>query len=1325
MKKLLLCTLLLLSMLATLVGPAYAELDEPIMLDDCDTSTWHGSGGKDFKEYTQGKAAVTWTIGTGGSFVVFRTWSTPVDATGANYLEFDFYVSSADMFYSISGGNSLEITSGGACDVEETAWNLTDLDVVDGWNHIALLIGGGCDFSRVNYMRFYALSHNNDEAYTIKLDNIQFTYRDPSDIGGFEIPEDYVVGTQTTDTAVPLIPTTEDDPIETPDVEKEPDQEQPDETDDSSASPLLGIVLLIVAGVALLILLALVAMKKANRVVIIILSAITALSLIGGIIGLLFAGDELPDEQGEQPDSTPDDTPDDQPDAPVSPDGLIASLPDQTGHPEVSADSVDVEALLKVNPDYNTKEDYKMLYSGKKAVTDYSAMPHILMTQTPAENGITMQALTPDDIQKTVIAEKDCWLFVHFRKDDTNKFRLSLDDATAEQFKGKTLRLNFITYVNMDTVFTVDYVDVNGNAQTATSGPNRTKNAWTEYYVDLVNPAFDGGLDGHDFFVTCEGPELIRIHAIYATEGSTNDLSTQTGLIKTDYEQSFYIVAEENVRSYGAIGDGYANDTDAFLAAIDAVGKKGGGTVFVPAGIYCLTKPLVLPTSVALVGEIEPGTANGTVLAIYHGKGETNPDQAAVVLNHQSSVQSLAFWYPEQTLVNGSFIPYPATLTQRGSEGTTVRNVTFINSYFGINYGTLGGGQASNSLQYTRDIYGTCLSIGYHNDPSYDIGKLENFHFSPDYWLESGLPGTPNEALLRTWMLRNSTGIWLQRIDWTYIADIFVDGYHKGIYTSRSSTGTPNGHMYNIHLLDCYYPYYAEELSWTIASKCHFRAVGNDGATALYFGPSCSGDMVFVDAIIESEGANAITNYGSSQLSLTGCTVTSKGTAYANMSGANASFINTTLSGSDNRDYNTITDENALPLPDVDYGKTVVIKPKSDKFINLTEAPYSVTKNGADITAALQKAIDDLKETGGMVYLPAGTYTLSGHIDVWAGVEIRGAAIWSHSFAGPTHINTAFGHNDPDGEALFDLYEGAGLVGISVVYNQQNTNNLQEYSFTVRGRGSNIYLMDVTLPTSWNGVDFASYRCDNHYIEYLHGCFLNQGIVIGAGSENGIVRDCHLTPNCFCVHTDANWWTGPYVSIMTRGTPFVIGESKNQILYHNFTYGAYKGLVVLDGAENAYVLSHGVDSGDISAYFSGDCSVTLVNTELVNLFTAGTAKHFNYIYTDEDFTGTLNLINTAGWGTSKNAFNLNGSGQVNITGALITAAGAPLMNLNGGTATVIGLINDSRTTDFKAGDYAISLHIAGNILNSGLRIDSSFEEIGAEVTGADLEIYQK
>ena len=999
-------------------------------------------------------------------------------------------------------------------------------------------------------------------------------------------------------------------------------------------------------------------------------------------------------------------------------------LVDQTGHPENSADVVDVEELLKVDPNYDTTADYKIFYDGVQKITDYSGFPHIVMTETPQENGLTLQALTPDEIEKKFLLGKDCWLFVHFGKEDTNKFRLSVDKTVAKQYKGKTLRLNFIVRVNFGATITVEYMDADGKPQTAISAKNNSQNMWTEYTVDLVNPALDGSMDGYDFFVTCKGPELIRIHAIYASKGPANPNASLTGLITPKYDSPFAIVAEENVKAYGAIGNGSSDDTEAFQNAIAAAAAKGGGTVFVPAGYYCLSSTLSLPSNVALVGELEPGTANGTVLCIYYGKGETDPDKAAIVLNHQSSVQNIAFWYPEQTLVNGNFIPYPPAITQRGSEGVTVRNVTFVNAYFGLNYGTLGANQSSNSLQYTRDIYGTCLYMGYHNDPSYDIGKLENFHFSPSYWLDSKLPGTPNEALLRTWMIRNSTGILLQRIDWTYIADIYVDGYCRGIHASRSSTGTPNGHMYNINLLDCYYPYYAEELSWVIASKCHFRAVGNDGAIALYIGERCSGDLVFVDSVFESAGANAILSYGTSQISLTACQIASQGTAFVNTrENVKYSMVNTTVEGGDDRTYEIITDDKVLQLPNVDYGKTVVIKPASDAFINLTEAPYSAQKN-TDITQVLQQAIDDLKQTGGIVYLPAGNYTVSDHIDVWPGVELRGVATWSHSF-NPTCIFTNFGEGDPDGEALFDLYEGAGMIGVSVVYNQQDTNHLKPYSFTIRGRGANIYLMDVTLPTSWNGVDFGSDRCDNHYIEYIHGALLNQGIVVGAGSKNGIIRDCHFTPNCFAIRNNDNWWDSAYVSIMTRGTPFVIGESENQILYHNFTYGAYQGLTVLDGASDVYVLSHGVDSGDISAFFSGDCSATLVNTELVNLRTVGEAKHFNYIHTDVDFTGTLNIISMAGWGTSRNAFRLNGRGTVNITGAKIENAGEPLVRLNNGTLNLIGLINSTNSIDFQIGNSGDALHIAGNIFNSGLRLSESFKDTDATLTGIDWERYGK
>ncbi len=1466
--KRLLCLVFLLMLATALMLPTYAEPDEPVVLDRCETSSWHGSDGIDKNEFTEGKASVTWTVSVGGSFVVFRTWEQPVDASGANYLVFDFYVSDADMFYSISGGNSLEVTSSGTCDVEETAWDLTDFDVVSGWNTISLpLVGGGCDFSRVNYMRFYALSHNNESPYTIKLDHIRFEYieidDDDSDRTG-----SYIMGDETSDSAVPTIsPSSGEDSNGTDDdynsriaytTEVKPfylygiilmcvalaalitlcvligkkkikrsgviamailiavvflcamfcrfwthsySMTETGEMIDSvwglrfgnsyyvcgylyiSLAVLItlcvlvgkekinrvgaifvailssilylfdafsslnfyvyisyeayfrtvlleGIVLMCVAVAALIAMFVLIGKKKLHCSGVIFVAILTALLLLFGsafFLGALGSGYDLwGDDPGTtDPDDPTDPTWDDFLNGDIINDDIISTLPDQTGHPEVSADVVDVEELLRVDPNYSTKKDYRVTYTGEVA-TDYTDMPHIVMTETPSEQGILFRAIDPDNIQKMEIVGRDCWLFEHFREQKTNQFYISLDDSLIDRYQGKVLRLNFITFVNSEVTFTVRYTDADGVEQTVVATGGKTSNVWVNAYVDLDNPSFDGSMDGYDFHITCTGPELIRIHAMYATEPVSDgkDLE-QTGLIQSGYDQPYYIVAEENVRAYGALGDGFSNDTAAFLAAIEAAEKKGGGTVFVPAGYYCLNQTLTLPTNVALVGELEMGTANGTVLCIYHGKGETNADHAAIVMNQQSSVQNIAFWYPEQTLVNGNFIPYPSTITQRGSEGVTVRNVTFVNAYFGINYGTLGDGQASNSLQYTRDIYGTCLYLGYHNDPSYDIGRLENFHFSPDFWLDSGLPGTPNETLLRTWMLRNSTGLLLQRIDWTYIADIYVDGYCKGIHTSRSDTGTPNGHIYNINLLDCYYPFYAEELSWMIASKCHFRAIGNSGATALYLDEACSGDMVFVDAVFESDGSNAIVNYGTSQLSLTSCTVTAKGTAYANMTGAAKTLVNTTLTGGDDRDYATLQDEQVLSLPDVDYGKTVVCKPASNRFINLTEAPYNAKAN-TDITKVLQEAIDDLKETGGMVYLPAGTYYVSDHIDIWAGVELRGIAIWAHSFT-PTCIKTAFGHNDPDGEALFDLYDGAGMIGISVVYHEQNTNDLQPYSFTIRGKGSNIYLVNVTLPTSWNGVDFATYRCDEHYIEYMHGAFLHQGIVVGGGSENGIVRDCQFTPNCFAVHTDANWWTGPYISIMTQGTPFVVGESKNQILYHNFTYGAYQGLTITDGAKDVYVLSHGVDSGDISAYFSGDCSVTLVNSELVNLFTKGEAKYFNYVYTEDDFTGTVNFINVAGWGSCKNAFCLNGDGTLNVTGAKISAAGSPLVLLNDSTTvTLIGLINNSRTTDFKcsAGSQS-SIHITGNLFKSGLRFHSSVTEYETEITGADLDLYGK
>ena len=68
---------------------------------------------------------------------------------------------------------------------------------------------------------------------------------------------------------------------------------------------------------------------------------------------------------------------------------------------------------------------------------------------------------------------------------------------------------------------------------------------------------------------------------------------------------------------------------------------------------------------------------------------------------------------------------------------------------------------------------------------------------------------------------------------------------------------------------------------------------------------------------------------------------------------------------------------------------------------------------------------------------------------------------------------------------------------------------------------------------------------------------------------------------------------------------------------------------------------------------------------------------------------------------------------------LFRSAGAPLCRLNGGSASFVGVINQSRTTDAVAGEMAVGLNLSGNLFATGVRIDSSFTE--DMLSGTDVE----
>ena len=79
-----------------------------------------------------------------------------------------------------------------------------------------------------------------------------------------------------------------------------------------------------------------------------------------------------------------------------------------------------------------------------------------------------------------------------------------------------------------------------------------------------------------------------------------------------------------NVMRYGAIGDGVTDDTAAFLAAIDAAEQSeigGGGSVYVPPGLYLISETLILPSRVRLLGAsaATQGIYGGSVLIAADG----------------------------------------------------------------------------------------------------------------------------------------------------------------------------------------------------------------------------------------------------------------------------------------------------------------------------------------------------------------------------------------------------------------------------------------------------------------------------------------------------------------------------------------------------------------------------------------------------------------------------------------------------------------------------------------------------------------------------------
>ena len=792
--------------------------------------------------------------------------------------------------------------------------------------------------------------------------------------------------------------------------------------------------------------------------------------------------------------------------------------------------------------------------------------------------------------------------------------------------------------------------------------------------------------------------------------------------------------------------------TSAIQSAIDEISGIGGGVVYLPAGKYLLRGSIIVRKAVTLRGDWTApsisGWENGTILMPSSGKGKAD-GLAAIRLASNSGVRNLAIWYPDQDAGNPT--PYPWSIisapqaedpSPNPGANQTVFNVTLVNSYNGIRIGP-----QSNFLHVIRNVYGTPLETGVSIDACYDIGRTQNVDFKMDWWANSKLPGSPSSiskrSALKSWLMSNANAFDLGRDEWGYLYDVRVKGYRTGFFL-RAGEGNMNGVMFRCTALDC-----GTGLCLGVVSGLGLGVTGcsfSGKDYAVYAPKTFVGVVQFNSCTFDSSGINAVRSEGSGTMTFRNCNLKSwKDTAIYNDAGTlsvmtcgfmqqgkhiqlgkgckRAIILSNTFKGkpsiknlSSNIDLQISHARIPSKKPDIS------LLPPAPDYLPATRKLFIVTDFGvssgaSDNTASFTSALDAAKRAGGgTVYVPAGTYRLSGNITVPTGVELRGSYDIPHHtvWAGSALLPTA-GRGNADGTPFISLETKSGLRGLTVWYPDQKVTDIVAYPWTVRSLGPRCWVINLNCGNAYQGVDFWTHPSDGHVIKYLSGSYYRKGLFISKCKGEGWVDDLHYNPH-FSAWVDPILkpvtipdWTPLMNYVRSNLDGIVFGNCEKEYVKGTFMYAAHDGIAFRDdnGGPDARVIHHGTDTGsrcvDIEA--SGAKGLEFINTQLTPL--ALDVK--GAIVTSDTFNGKADFYNTMLWAEAP-AGVISGKGDVffqqlaNLSGTL---------TLDGGKCTVENMVNNTDFNPFiNITKNCDSIRLIGNIAASGVfRFDNA---IGAK-----------
>ena len=143
----------------------------------------------------------------------------------------------------------------------------------------------------------------------------------------------------------------------------------------------------------------------------------------------------------------------------------------------------------------------------------------------------------------------------------------------------------------------------------------------------------------------------------------------------------------------------------------------------------------------------------------------------------------------------------------------------------------------------------------------------------------------------------------------------------------------------------------------------------------------------------------------------------------------------------------------------------VVAAACADAPKSVSAAAFGAKGDGVtDDTAAIQKALDSLARTGGVVHLPAGRYVITAELNVPGSVTLMGeGARWENSATGLIVPN--------NGYSAVRLGHGSGVKGLAISYpNNADIETAKPYPPAIVLAGINPCVENIVFDCAWTGV---------------------------------------------------------------------------------------------------------------------------------------------------------------------------------------------------------------------------------------------------------------